>query len=240
MADDALILAFDTSTSCCSVGLTQGGFDRGSVVATLSLCSGVTHSRRLLSAIDWLLKESSLSLDDISAVAVGLGPGSFTGLRIGMATAKGLAYGIGKPLIGVSSLDAVAASVRSERLVCAVLDARKKEVYTCFYRCDPKGIARRCGDALVMSPELLAGQIKEPVTMAGDGVTVYNQLLTELLGDLLECVPAGRSHPAAEIIGFLAAEDYRQGNFLNLAEAAPSYVRVSDAELSLEKPRKDR
>ena len=237
MADEPLILAFDTSTPCCSIALTEGGFSRGNVVASLSLCSSITHSRRLLSAIDWLLLESSLSLDDISAVAVGLGPGSFTGLRIAMATAKGLAHGAGKALIGVSSLDVLAASVSSDRLICALLDARKKEVYSCFYRCDEKGIVRRCSEPAVMKPEVLAESINEPVVFAGDGVSVYNDLLVDILGDLMDSAPVHQRYPAAGILGLLANEHYLNSDFLDSAGAAPTYIRASDAELSLVKPK---
>lgn len=183
MTQEALILSFDTATPCCSVALTRGGISDGRIVGTLVLNSGITHSRRLLGSIDWLLQESSLDLDDIAAFAVGLGPGSFTGLRIGMATAKGLSHGTGKPLLGVSSLGAVAASIRTDKLICVVLDARKKEVYSCFYRCDSEGVARPIADPVVLAPEILAQQISEPVVMAGDGLDVYGAVWVEILGN---------------------------------------------------------
>jgi tRNA threonylcarbamoyladenosine biosynthesis protein TsaB len=236
MMHDALILSYDTATSNCSIALTRGGFDDCQVVASLSLHSGITHSRRLLGSIDWLLRESSLTLDDVSAIAVGLGPGSFTGLRIGMATAKGLCQGSDKPLIGISSLDAIAASVSSEKMICAVLDARKKEVYGCFYRCSGKDIARPCSEPFVLPPEVLAQQILEPVVLAGDGVEVYTAVWTEVLGNKCERATNRQKFPAADVIGFLAAEKYNNNDFLSLNSAVPAYVRASDAELSLVRP----
>ena len=236
MADDSLILSFDTSTTCCSIAVTAGWGEDFAVLGTLSLCSSVTHSRRLLSSIDWLLNELSITLADISAIGVGLGPGSFTGLRIGMATAKGLAYGSEKPLIGICSLDVLAAAVRSEKLVCAVLDARKKEVYHCFYRCNESLETRRCGRPMVSPPETLAELIEEPVVMVGDGVSVYSPLLSDKLGPLLETAHPRLHHPAADMLGGLAGREYRKGNFLKMAEAVPIYVRSSDAELSLKRP----
>jgi tRNA threonylcarbamoyladenosine biosynthesis protein TsaB len=238
MADDSLILSFDTSTTCCSIAVTAGGREDPAVLGALSLCSSVTHSRRLLSSIDWLLQELSITLDDIAAIAVGLGPGSFTGLRIGMSTAKGLVYGSEKPLIGICSLDVLAASIRTEKLVCAVLDARKKEVYHCFYRCNETREARRCSQPMVSTPKALAKLIEEPVVMVGDGLSAYNELLSDKLGPLLEKAPPHLHHPAADMLGVLAAREYRNRNFLELSEAAPVYIRASDAELSLKKPGK--
>jgi tRNA threonylcarbamoyladenosine biosynthesis protein TsaB len=236
MTHDALILSYDTATSNCSIALTKGGFDECQVIASLSLHSGITHSRRLLGSIDWLLRESSLTLEDVSAIAVGLGPGSFTGLRIGMATAKGLCQASDKPLIGISSLDAIAASVSSDKLICALLDARKKEVYGCFYRCGGADIARPCSEAFVMEPNVLAQQILEPVILAGDGVDVYAAVWDEVLGNRCEKATNRQKFPAADIIGFLAAEKYHNNDFLSVDSAVPAYVRASDAELSLARP----
>ncbi len=236
MIDEATILSFDTATNNCSIALTRGGFVNGTVVASVHFSSGITHSRKLLSSIDRLLAEASINLSQVSAIAVGLGPGSFTGLRIGMATAKGLCHGSSKPLLGISSLDAIGASVRSDKLICAVLDARKKEVYSCFYRNAEKPYASRCSEPAVLPPEVLAQQINEPVVMAGDGVDVYNSLWSELLGNRLEIAPARNCFPAADSIGFLANEAYLAGQFLDLAGSMPAYVRSSDAELSLVKP----
>ena len=239
MSSAAAILAFDTATSNCSVAITRGGFGDGQVEGALSFDSGVTHSRRLLGSIDWLLHTAEMKMTDIAALALGTGPGSFTGLRIGMATAKGLAHGKGLPLIGVSSLDAVAASVRSERLICVVMDARKKEVYCCFYRCGPGRDVSRCSEPAVMTPAALAQLISEPVTMAGDGVRVYNDVFSELLGEKAELLP-WITTPSAANIGFLASAAQAEGSYLDLDRAVPDYIRSSDAQLSLVSPLKPR
>lgn len=228
---DTLILALDTATPQCSVALTSGGPVDGNIIAAQSLDTGVTHSRRLLSSIDQLMSQSSRTPGSLSAIAVGLGPGSFTGLRIGMATAKGLAHGAGKELIGISSLDAIAAAVKAEHLICVLLDARKNEVYGRFYRADDDGVARPCSEHTVSAPEKIAGQINEPVIMAGDGVDVYSGMLKGLLGSKM--VQSGIRFPPAEMIGLLAGERLRKRCFLDIAAAEPLYVRASDAELSL-------
>ena len=231
MADNPLILAFDTATLHCSIALTSGGVDNGEIVASLALDSGVTHSRRLLGSIEQLMQQSSLTLVEVAGIAVGLGPGSFTGLRIGMATAKGLAHGARKKLIGVSSMDAIASTVKDERLICVLLDARKKEVYGRFYRTTEDGIVSPCSEQVVLPPEKIAQEIDEPVVMAGDGVDVYSDLLKEILGNTM--VKSEVKYPPAEMIGLLAGDQYRNKSFLDIATAEPTYVRASDAELSL-------
>ena len=144
-----LILSMDTATPCSAVALTFGTRREGMVLASLSLTGNVTHSRRIFRAIDYLLKEAAVDWPSIAGIGVCLGPGSFTGLRIGMATAKGLAAAAGKVLLGVSTLDALAAKCITPRLICTVLDARKKQVYSAFFRCDGNGFSERVSDVTV-------------------------------------------------------------------------------------------
>ncbi|MBW6519588.1 MAG: tRNA (adenosine(37)-N6)-threonylcarbamoyltransferase complex dimerization subunit type 1 TsaB [Desulfoarculaceae bacterium] len=228
-----LILAIDTASSCSSVALTRGSVTGGQVVASLSLNSSVTHSRRLLSAIDWLLAEAETDWQTVAGLGVSLGPGSFTGLRIGMATVKGLATAIDKPLLGISTLDALALNCTGERLICAVLDARKKEVYTCFYRVDSRGIPRRAGTIRVISPQRLAEEIEQPVLFVGDAIMLYGDLWQEILGNRFASAPTMLNYPCAAALGLLAGEMLQQDQCLDPATAVPLYVRASDAELSL-------
>lgn len=229
-----LILALDTATSCCTLALTAGTVAEGVVLASLSLNSSMTHSRRLLTAIDWLLSETEVDWPMIDGVAVGLGPGSFTGLRIGMATAKGLAATAGIPLLGISTLDALAGNCVTPRLICAALDARKKEVYVAFYRCDVMGVARRTSEIRALDPQKLADEIHEPVLLVGDGVLVYGDHWKKALGEKVKFAPPALHYPSAAVIGLLGGEDLLNGWALDLAAAVPLYVRASDAELSLE------
>lgn len=231
--DRPLILAIDTATPCCSVALTEGSQDDGKVMATLTLCGTVTHSRRLLTTVDWLLAEMTVSWADIDGIAVSIGPGSFTGLRIGMATAKGFAYAAGKPLLGVSTLTALAAGCGTAKLICTVLDARKKEVYAAFFRRDGRGVVRQIGKNSVIDPEQLAEHIQEPVYIVGDAVAVYGELWRSILGGNLETAPLQLNVPAAASLGLLAGEQLLAGEILDTASGAPLYVRASDAELSL-------
>lgn len=233
-----LILAIDTASSCSSLALTRGSVTGGQVVASLVLNSSVTHSRRLLSALDWLLAETGTNWQDVAGLGVSLGPGSFTGLRIGMATVKGLATAIDKPLLGVSTLDALALNCTGERMICAVLDARKKEVYTCFYRVDRLGVPRRFGTIRVVSPQRLAEEIDQPVLFVGDAVMLYGDFWQETLGARFASAPRTLHYPSAAALGLLAGELLQQGQWLDHASAVPLYVRASDAELSLGAARK--
>jgi len=235
-SDAPLILAFDTATRSCSVALTRGDTTDGSVLASLTLALEITHSRRLLGSIDWLLREAEVTIDDVAAVAFGLGPGSFTGLRIGMATAKGLCHGAGKPLIGISSLDAIGCGVESDELICVVLDARKQEVYSGFYRRGEDGMVKRCSKYAVGRPETVARATTGPVVMAGDGVAAYEPVWQELLGGRMREAMACNRYPSAAMLGLLASASLSSGDVLDLDLATPLYVRSSDAELSLVQP----
>lgn len=235
---DKYLLAIDTATSCSTVALTTGNRKEGQVLASLSLSSNITHSRRLLSSIERLLEESSIAREDLAGYAVGLGPGSFTGLRIGMATVKGLAAASGLPLYGISTLDAIAANCLASCLICAVLDARKKEVYAAFYRLNDKGLTERVTDIIAVEPRALVERINEPVLMVGDGLAAYSEVWESELGEKMITAPAQLWTPSASVLGLIAGEMAMQEKVMDLASAVPMYVRASDAELNLQMKKK--
>lgn len=228
------ILAIDTATRGCSVALVSSDVNGSELIGVQVFNNSITHSRRLLSTIDILLKETETEWPDVSGIAVGLGPGSFTGLRIGLSTAKGLVASANIPLLGLSTLDGFAAACITDKLICSVIDARKKEVYAAFYRrVDCK--IERVQEVVAIAPEVLADQITESVLMVGDGVKVYGALWKERLGELVELAPAAFNVPNAAHLGLLACDAYAKQNFLDPLDASPLYVRASDAELSLGK-----
>ena len=157
-----------------------------------------------MTTVDWLLAEAAIQWTEIDGIAVSIGPGSFTGLRIGMATAKGFAYAAEKPLLGVSTLASLAASCSGAKMICAVLDARKKEVYSAFFRRDGLGVIRQISKISVTSPEHLAEHIQEPVYMVGDATVVYGSLWQSLLGENLEIAPPQLNVPVAASLGLIA------------------------------------
>lgn len=227
-----LILAIDTATPCCSVAVTRGCQQGGSTLGALTFCGTVTHSRLLLQRVEQLLAEVVLTWDQLAGIAVSTGPGSFTGLRIGMATAKGLAMASGKPLLGVSTLTCLASACSTPRLVCTVLDARKNEVYAAFFRKNGDDAPVQLAEIVVVTPERLADNICEPVYVIGDAVAVYGHYWRQRLGDLYVEAPAHLHSPSAAALGMIAAEQLAKDDILDIGTSAPLYVRASDAELN--------
>ena len=158
------ILALDTATQSCSVAI----IDNGSLLAELTRLNRRTHSRHLMDLIDMVCQMSDLKIGDVDGFAVTIGPGSFTGLRIGISTIKGLAFPLNKPVVGVSSLDALAwQCAQSAYLICPLLDARKKEVYACRYRFKNNELIKD-GNEKVASPAEAVRGIREPCIFVGN------------------------------------------------------------------------
>ncbi|MFA7347357.1 MAG: tRNA (adenosine(37)-N6)-threonylcarbamoyltransferase complex dimerization subunit type 1 TsaB [Desulfurivibrionaceae bacterium] len=227
-ASAPVILALETATTCGSLALVA----ENRCLAEFSLNASSSHSRRLLAGIDWLLAQCELSWPQIGAIAVGLGPGSFTGLRIALSTAKGLCMATGKPLIGVGTLDGLAGQFPFSSLpICPVVDARKNEIYTALYRCNEQGMPEKTTGPMVIKPQRLQEFITTPTLLVGDGLPLYGRMLKELLGELALLAPTEICFARAASIGSAAWHLFRQGTFLDPATAVPIYVRASDAEL---------
>ena len=232
MADE-LILAIETSAGCGGVSLTRGDAYTGRVLAEYTLQPEVSHSRRLLGSIEAMMGAAGVAWTDLNGVAVSQGPGSFTGLRIGMAAAKGIAMATDLPLIGVVTPDALALQIPGwDCQVCCVLDARKGQVYAAFYRDGDDGsCGQRIGNCLVLSPEVLIDQIDRPTLLAGPGVGVCAPWVVGRPG--IRLAAAGLFHPRAALVGFFAAGMLRAGKAKPDNNLAPLYVRASEAELNL-------
>ncbi len=227
-----LILAIDNATMYGNVALTSAE----GLLAEHSLLSHLTHSKRLLSSLENILQENELDWHQLDAVAVCLGPGSFTGLRIGLATVKGIAMATGLPLIGISSLDGLANQLPFARhQICPILDARKHEIYAAFYESNAGGDIARTSDYLVMAPEQFVEKIDRPTIFVGDGVNVYGDFLKETLGDKALFAPEHIIFPRAATIGKLALGHFQHHQFLDPAGAVPLYIRASDAEIQRQK-----
>ncbi len=223
-----LLLALENSTLCGSVALVTGR----QCLAEFNLQSRLTHSKRLLTAVENIMSSCEVDWADLDGIVVSLGPGSFTGLRICLATAKGLAMAAGLPMLGVASLDGLAAQLPySAHLVCALLDARKKEVYAAFYRNRNGNKPEKISDYLAISPENLARQINGPVILMGDGAVLYANFFRERLGENARFAPPQIFQPRAAAIGLLGINKWQHKEFLETSSAAPIYVRPSDAEI---------
>lgn len=234
------VLALDTSTLETSVAVVTGTADAPRVRATYD-SKARTHSSSLLQLIDEALREAATPLADLDGLAIGAGPGSFTGLRIGMATAKGLAFAAHKPLWAVSSLAALALDVDdrieldSRALVVPLIDARRGEVFAGFYRLE-RGTATMLAEERVLAPEALPDAIAEMtrrladtrVVVVGDGLDAHASVLDVALRGVAERVPGGRSTPGAVAVARLAMA----GTAPDVAATgAPIYIRPAEAEI---------
>ena len=222
------VLGIDTSTSCGSVGL----IDDGEVISDYLLNVPVTHSQRLLGAIEFVLKEAGHQIENLDGWAIALGPGSFTGLRIGVSTVKGLAFATGKPVTGVSTLDVLASQIGpTSHLICPVLDARKKEVYTAFYRNDQGDGLKRLSLYQALEPAELIKKIEEKTLFVGNGVKTYGDYLQDALSSRA-IFPALPLHlPHGSVVAKLGLELLKKGEYLDLPTFTPIYVRSSEAEV---------
>jgi len=222
------VLGIDTSTSCGAVGL----IDDGQVLSDTLLNIPVTHSERLLAAVESALREARCSVEDVDGWAISLGPGSFTGLRIGVSTVKGLAFATGKPVAGVSTLDVLASQVSpTPYLICPILDARKKEIYSAFYRYGENGLLRRQSEDQAHRSEDLVKKITEQTILIGDGVRNYRDFLLRSLPSLA-IFPAVPLHvPHGSMVAKLGLELLNKGEHLNVSTFSPIYIRPSEAEV---------
>jgi tRNA threonylcarbamoyladenosine biosynthesis protein TsaB len=223
------ILAVDTATETCSVAVVEGG----APVAELSRNHGQTHSVHLMPMIDSVLRSCRLGIDDMDVLAATVGPGSFTGLRIGLSTVKGLAFAAGKPTAGICSLDALASplSLVSCR-ICAMIDARKNEVYAAEYLPENGRLAQLL-EVRVLPPDQAVRRSAGPCVYVGSGARLYRDRIRALAGRDALFAPAPLMQVRAATVGLLAWEAVSAGRQIPCSDLLPWYVRASDAERAL-------
>ena len=223
------ILAIDTATKSLSVAVVSD--DRLLVEVTLNIDQ--THSKHLMRIIAEVLRRPGLEVADLDGLAVTCGPGSFTGLRIGISCVKGLALAAGKPLVGVSSLDALADPVaQSPHLICPLLDARKSEVYFALYRHDGRGLRKEQSDQ-VASIEKVITAIDEPCLFIGNGAVLYQEMLQQNMGQRARFASAGLNTIKASTVAWLSAQRFARQDTDDIVTFKPQYIRKPDAELKL-------
>lgn len=214
------VLAVETSTLAGGVAL----LDEDRVVGEYVLDVRRTHGERLMVAVDRLLGDAGWVPADLGGLAVGIGPGSFTGLRVGLSTVKGLAMALGLPVAAVPTLDALAAALPYAALpVCPVLDARKGEVYCSLYHWEG-GAMRRAWEYLALPPAALAARLDGPTILLGDGAP-------SIRSPHARAVVPPRRGPAPACVGALGLERLRAGLTVPAADLRPLYLRPSEAEL---------
>ncbi|MBR5430256.1 MAG: tRNA (adenosine(37)-N6)-threonylcarbamoyltransferase complex dimerization subunit type 1 TsaB [Firmicutes bacterium] len=195
------------------------------------LDTGKNHSLALLPMVDALLANCGLTLSAVDAFSVTLGPGSFTGLRIGLATVKAWCDGLDKPAVGVSSTEAMARAIDHPGLVCPVFDARRSEVYAALFR-----DGQRLSEDLALAPAALADLLDgyaEPVTFGGDGLAPWEDELRQRLGSRFRAVAPERRLNMAAAAAMIGLERLERGELTPAAELLPVYLRLSEAEEKL-------
>ncbi len=221
------ILGIDTTTPYLALGI----IEEDKVLSELRFNAKQTHAQVLLPSIEKILKQTSLELNDLDGIALSIGPGSFTGLRIGLATAKGLCFASGKPLLTVPTLDGlVYFNLNSPYPLVPVLDAKKNEVYSAVYN-SREGVLERISDYWVLSAEKLVAKIPEEVIFLGLGLEVFQDRLKELCGEKTHFLAGERNLPSGSSIAFLGLEKFKRSEFEDLEKAEPLYLRSSEAEL---------
>ncbi len=223
------VLGIDTSTQCGSIGLVEGQ----QILCEYMLNRKMSHSERVLKTIDRVLEDSGVSIGEIDGFAISIGPGSFTGLRIGVSAVKGLAFATGKRVAGVSTLDALAQNIKySPYLICPLLDARKGEVYTALYRNTGKdGLIKIVHEMAIKPIDLIEG-IDEKALFLGNGVYPYRNLIRHKLGDMAHIAPSHFNFIHGAVVAQLGRQNLENGQYLDLEGFVPQYLRKSDAELN--------
>ena len=223
------ILALDSSGIVASVAVIEDDI----LLAEYTVNYKKTHSQTLLPMLDEVVKMTELDLETIDAIAVAAGPGSFTGLRIGSATAKGLGLALKKPLIAVPTVDALAYNLYDvSGLICPIMDARRSQVYTGIYRFEEHKLVAVKQQWASPVTELIEelNKIGEPVTFLGDGVPVVRSMIEEKLQVPYSFAPAHVNKQRAAAVGTLGMIYYKEGRTETAMEHVPEYLRVSQAE----------
>lgn len=222
------ILAIETATIAGSIAVHD---DKAGLIAEVRVDVKVAHAERLMPSIEWLLKTSCVSIHDIDAFAVSIGPGSFTGLRIGLSTAKGFSYATGKPVVPVPTLDAFARTLPfCSYMICPLFDARKNELYAALYKWEGD-VCRKVLPETAISPAELMKQIHERTVFMGEGAALYKEVISGTLRDNAVFAPASRMSPAASAVAEIAEEKLKQGIVADTVSLTPFYIRRSEAEI---------
>lgn len=214
-----IILAIDTSTDYLSLAISKGE----KILARFHRKSNMRHSILLVPMIDDLLKKARIGLEDIDCFAISIGPGSFTGLRIGVTVVKGLAYALKKPIVAVPTLDVIAwNAVKFKGIICPVLDARKNKIYSCIYKSDGK------------FPKRMTGYLLLPATDLLKKISKYDKVL--FLGDTIPRPGLGILHkdwhPKAEIVARIGLEYFKNRRFAKPEDLEPMYLYSRECDVT--------
>lgn len=220
------ILAIDSCSNVATAALVEDDV----LIAQFSLNDKTTHSTKLLPQIEYMMQNAQTEFADIDLFAITVGPGSFTGQRIGVATAKALAHATKKPMVGVSALMAMAYNIKfTDYLICPIMDARREQVYTASFKWQDDELITIKEDRAMALDDLLE-EIDENVIFFGDGVPVFKEKIASKLGNKAHFAPANLMHINGGGVAEAAKSEYKKGNACDYASLVPTYLRLSQAE----------
>jgi len=226
-----IILSLNTSTTQYSLAL----MDQGTVLGEYILLSGSNHFKDLMPCLEDLLQKTNLTFAQVEGIAVAIGPGSFTGIRVGLALAKGLSQGLGLPIIGVSTLSALASQVSyAKEDICSLLSSRKNEVFAALFKRDHRNHLTRIEDDVSVPVEKLSVIIKRKTIFIGNNFTIQGPLIEKYVGETALLAPPNLWNLRASSIGALGEQRLEQGHSDNVSELVPVYLR--DADIRTGKP----
>lgn len=227
------ILAVDTSATAASVAVAE----ENKLIGEFSINTALTHSQTLMPMVDELLKNTGLSVNDIDAVAVNAGPGSFTGVRIGVAAVKGIAFPKNLPCVSVSTLESMAYNMLgNDCIVCSVMDARCSQVYNALFRVKGCTVTRMTDDRALSLTDLKneLRNINEKVVLVGDGAVLCSKFLGEELENIM-LAPFNNRIQTASSVAYAAFEKISNGETVKADELMPVYLRLPQAQRELNK-----
>lgn len=224
-----LVFGIDT----CCMAATAALMDERVMVAETVVNHKKTHSQMMMPQIEEMFKISGIDPKDVDAFAAAVGPGSFTGVRIGVATAKAMAQAADKPCIAVSTLEALAfSSQHFDGIAAPILDARREQVYNALFCCSKSGMNRLCEDRAISLEALLdeLSTMDKDVIFMGDGTLVFQDEIQKKLGTRAFFAPRATKMNLAGAVAEIGLEKFKKGETLSYSELVPSYVRLSQAE----------
>lgn len=226
------IFAIDTSAKSASAALVEDGVIKGEYFINTML----THSETLMPMVDLLLKSVRVELSDIDYFAVNCGPGSFTGLRIGIAAVKGMAFALNKPCVAVSTLESMAYNLSAEEaVICAVMDARCSQVYNALFEKVNGSVVRLCEDRALKIDELnveLKNYVCRKIVLVGDGAKLCYERMKEDISNL-KLAPENLLYQRASSVAFATGELIEKGDILDSSQLMPHYLRLPQAQREL-------
>lgn len=223
-----LTLAFDTSSKTVAVALLRDDVIIYDAIINIDL----NHSEVLLSAISYACLQTRIKISEIDLFACIIGPGSFTGLRIGVSTLKGLMLATGKPAVGISSLAALALNVgKSSKIICSVMDAGRGQVYTAFYRYNENGLLDQIGTDEAVDPREIILNPEQEIIFVGDGAIKYSGIISNNINNKINIASSAQQYIRASSVGILGREKYNRNELLNAETFVPVYLRSADARV---------